>query len=415
MKPVYIILFGSLLFNNSFAQIIYEKGYFIDNNNQRRECLIKDQDWKNNPDVFIYKISGSDIPGTGNLNSVKEFGIYGVAKFIRKEVEIDLSRNEINNLTNKSDPDWTREVLFLKVLLEGKASLYYYEYGNLFRFFYSVNGSPVKQLVYKAYIKENYDQGLVNYGVAYNNKFQQQLWTDMRYENLSMNSLKNLSYSRKELVKYFTKYNQSLGDTIVKYNNELRRESLNIKISPGINYSIVSVYNNIISTRDLYFGNNYSLRLGIETEYILPYYKNKWGIIIEPTFQYYHSGSTNSATAQINYNSLEFPVGLRYYMFLNNNTKIFINGFYDSNYCLNFHSDIAFNDSTRFKIATQKGNIAAGCGIVYNRLSAEVRYYSNRDLLTDYTHWKSENSSICLFIGYTFKNRKPVLSGTINK
>ena len=41
---------------NCFAQISFEKGYFINNANQKTNCLIKNQDWKDNPTEFEYKL-----------------------------------------------------------------------------------------------------------------------------------------------------------------------------------------------------------------------------------------------------------------------------------------------------------------------------------------------------------------------
>lgn len=39
------------------AQINFEKGYFISNDNEKIECLIKSIDWKNNPTEFKYKLN----------------------------------------------------------------------------------------------------------------------------------------------------------------------------------------------------------------------------------------------------------------------------------------------------------------------------------------------------------------------
>jgi len=41
----------------SYSQISFEKGYFINNTNQRISCYIKNSDWKNNPTEFVYKIA----------------------------------------------------------------------------------------------------------------------------------------------------------------------------------------------------------------------------------------------------------------------------------------------------------------------------------------------------------------------
>ena len=108
----------------SFGQISYEKGYFIDNDNRETKCLIKDSDWRNNPTEFINKLEDSGLPEKGNIASVKEFGIYGFSKFIRGNVKIDSSSNNTNKLSNKMNPIWSQEKLFLKNILTVMVALW---------------------------------------------------------------------------------------------------------------------------------------------------------------------------------------------------------------------------------------------------------------------------------------------------
>jgi hypothetical protein len=44
------------LFSFSYAQITFEKGYFINNSGDRTECFIKNIDWRDNPTKFEYKM-----------------------------------------------------------------------------------------------------------------------------------------------------------------------------------------------------------------------------------------------------------------------------------------------------------------------------------------------------------------------
>jgi hypothetical protein len=81
----------------SFGQIRFVKGYFIDENNNRTECLIRNEDWANNPKEFKYKLEDSENVLKGRLDSVKEFSLYGFSKYIKVKVKIDRSSNDINN------------------------------------------------------------------------------------------------------------------------------------------------------------------------------------------------------------------------------------------------------------------------------------------------------------------------------
>ena len=62
MKQQLFILLLTVLAVNSNAQVNFDKGYFIDNNGQKTECLIKNADRGNNPSSFEYKLSESSEP-----------------------------------------------------------------------------------------------------------------------------------------------------------------------------------------------------------------------------------------------------------------------------------------------------------------------------------------------------------------
>lgn len=117
----------------SVAQITFEKGYFIDTLNQRTECEIKNRDWRNNPSEFEYRISGT--VGTMPVSQLQEFGIYDKSKYTVATVQIDKSPVSLNDLSRQRNAEFETKTLALKVLTEGKASLYMHESQNLIRFF----------------------------------------------------------------------------------------------------------------------------------------------------------------------------------------------------------------------------------------------------------------------------------------
>ena len=57
-KQILVLAFITISCLQSYSQIIFENGYFIDESNNRIECLIKNIDWKNNPTEFEYKRHG---------------------------------------------------------------------------------------------------------------------------------------------------------------------------------------------------------------------------------------------------------------------------------------------------------------------------------------------------------------------
>ena len=97
MKKLLLVL---LVFSLQFisAQIKFEKGYLITNDGERKEVLIKNKDWLNNPTEFTYKIAESTEEITGNIANVKEFQVYGYNKLVRYKGKVDVSANNLQNL-----------------------------------------------------------------------------------------------------------------------------------------------------------------------------------------------------------------------------------------------------------------------------------------------------------------------------
>ena len=116
----FILLFITL---HSYSQKKFEKGYFIDTSDRRTDCLIRNDDWKVNPKGFEYKLSPDGEIRIANVDSVKEFSIPISWKFISANVKMDRSSMDESDLSKESKPAWSRENLFLKVLIEGSECL----------------------------------------------------------------------------------------------------------------------------------------------------------------------------------------------------------------------------------------------------------------------------------------------------
>lgn len=292
-----------------------------------------------------------------------------------------------------------QEQLFLEVLVEGKATLYIYTKGSLIRFFYSVSDSSINQLIYKEYY-------VTSEQIAKNQKFRAQLWMDVRLANADMNSVENIRYYESDLKRYFTKYNEADENSSMVFSKKEKKDSFQLKICPGINYSSVSVSSTANERFNTDFDDQVTFRIGMEAELILPFNKNKWGVLFEPTFQYYYSEKQMPTfIATIHLNSVEFPLGIRYYSFINQKLKLFADIIYVPGFSLNFNSTFKKQSKTESILPTvlelQPGpNLAFGGGIVYKKYSAEFRYYTNKDLLRDSASWYSDYTRFSLILGY---------------
>ncbi len=401
-KKLLVIALITISCVGSYSQIIFENGYFINESNNKIECLIKNIDWKKNPTEIEYKLSQNDTVQIASIQTVKEFGIYNVSKYIRAITNIDRSSDQIDKMNSERNPNFREELLFLKVLIEGQASLFLYIDGNLTRLFYKLNDSEIHQLVYKRY--------LINDKISENSYFKQQLFLQLKCEEIGLNDIERIRYSKRDLEKLFIKYNECISSNYVNYEPKQKKDLFNLTIRPGINYSSLEIQNSMTGLKDTDFGGNIGIRFGIETEFILPYNKNKWGIIIEPTYQYYKSEQSEEANnisggiivSKVDYKSIELPVGVRYYFYLNDKSKLFTNISYVFDFSNNSSIKFLRNDDSMLSELKVKArtNLALGIGYKYkNRCSIEIRYNTNREILDDYIYWNSNYNSLNIIFG----------------
>lgn len=400
---MYRLFFFSLMIflsYDAYAQIEFESGYFINNEDERVDCLIKNTDWSSNPRSIQYKMPGEAETSRIGIDLIKEFGIGNYSKYERHLVQIDTSSSIVSELSYTAKPEFKETTGFLKVLIEGPSTLYSYESKKLRRFFFKVGDSKIEQLIYKKYKVDN--------GIGTNDAFKNQLWDKLKCEEtFTIKSFTNLGYYRRQLVNVFEKYNECKEGKSTTFEKTEKKDLFKIGIRPGLNYSNVSIYNNR-SKSETDFGDQLSLRLGVEFEFILPFNKNKWGILFEPTYKYYKSEieilyTLRPAYKKIDYNVISFPFGVRHYFFINDESKVYLNGlinFFD----IDMKSKIDY-PTIDFEINSQAVSFGLGAGFKYkDRYSAELRYNFRREILSEYVYRNGWYKNIGFIIGYSIYN-----------
>ncbi|WJJ98152.1 tRNA modification GTPase [Algibacter luteus] len=377
MKIKLLFLLTTILSFNCYSQISFENGYYIDNNNQKINCLIKNLDWEKNPTEFKYKLSENSELKENSIKSVKEFGIPNALKYVRSSVKIDRSSNKVDELDNERGPTFQEEELFLKVLVEGKSTLYTYVDIGLIRYFYSIDKSNIEQLIFKSYITPEYKIGT-------NNRFRNQLWDDLKCSDIKKNRVEKLKYRKSDLVNFFVAYNGCNNEKYINFEEKQKKDLFNLNIRPRLNISsFESNFSNSTIKNSLDFG------FGLEAEFILPFNKNKWSFIVEPIYTSFTvEKSTNGGLEDvINYSTIECNAGVRYYFFLNDNSKFFIN--------TSLIYDLRINESTNLTTIY----MAYGLGYKYNdKYSIELRHQSPRRLGNDIN---VDSKTLSIIFGYS--------------
>lgn len=377
-----------------FSQDQFESGYFIDSLGTKTECYILNKDWKDNPSQFSYKIQLNEEAKIRSTRETSEFGVFNKFKFIRFNVLIDKSSDQIDHLSNTRKPEFVKEQLFLKVLVEGKSTLYSYKRINLTRYFYSSDTIKIEQLVYKIYRHDG------ETAILKNETFKYQLKFNLACSESTEQLAENIKYKKKDLIHFFSQINSCQNSTFQVFDLHQQKDYFNLNVRPGIQLAQLSVSNIYTSIYDTKFTSEISFRLGVETEFILPFNNDKWSIITEPAFQYYSSEVTNSTQkAIIDYQSIELPIGLRYYFHRHNDTKFFINSSIIFDFPIN--SIIIWESFPDLKLELSN-NINLGVGYQpYRRFSFELRYGLKRNILSRYLNWESNYNSFSLIMSYT--------------
>ncbi len=396
MKKLKLLLVLALVSNSvcSYAQITYEKGYIIDDKGTKIDCYIKNGDWKNNPKAFLYKISENAESRKADLNNTSEVAIGTTLKYVRFQVEIDTSSDNLDNIENLSfnkNPTLVTKQLFLKVSIEGKANLYQYEQEWLNRFFFTTDSIKITQLIFKNYLVEGNS-------IAQNNTFRQQLSNYLSCRNISKSVFENIGYKENELIKFFSSYNECSHSATTNYFQKSAQGAFHLSIRPGLNLGHLKTKNYAYDNPVLKdFGNKPDFRIGLEAAFVLPFNKNKWTLIFEPAFQTYKSNIENEVTFA-DLKLFELPLGIRHSFFLKNKSQFFIDALFLENFMIHSKSNIGAGGA--LVDFGQSASFALGAGYQIKQFAFECRYEMPRNILDNYVFLFSDYSGISFIVGY---------------
>lgn len=415
MKPRYLILFFVFYNFQVYAQVTYEKGYFINNSNQMVTCLIKNTEWKKNPAQFSYKLDENAPVQQAGIEDVKEYGLPEKVRFVRNTVQIDQTSDKFGDLDRKKAPDFQEKQVFLRQLLDGKAaSLYMYQDSQVRRFFYSKENSGPKPLIYKNYLDPNNK-------VATNAHYKQQLFNEFNCGNLNAAALKNTDYNKKDLLKFFKEYNACQGESFAVIGGNREPGKITIAVKAGLNHSTFSIEQQPWE-KTIEMEAKVAYTVGLEGEYMLPSFNQKLAFFAGIFYTSYNStgegvfynGIWNRETItfmgtrgvfNISYSSLEIPVGIRYFLHLGGNSKMFLNAAYSPSVTFD-DSDIHSMEGERlkpdFKLDPfQSGNFLIGAGYEYkNKLSLEARFFPRKNIIYSDEWSGGQNAYISVLLGY---------------
>jgi hypothetical protein len=374
------------------SQPTFRKGYFLSDDGKRTEgeMRIINEEWADNPKSFEYRLSSSDKPITPDLASVTELGFTGGEIFRRLTVLIDRSRDDVGRLDKERNPVFRSETLFLRLQVDGKAILYAYDEGLLHRFFYTIDGSPIQQLVYKRYLNNNGD-------LVANENFKQQLFNDFKCKDISAGDITQIKYDTSPLTKLFVRYNKCVGSVAV--TNEWKDQyniPVHFTIRPGVTFNSLQVKNISLGgggTANL--DNVISFRIGAELEVGLPFGEGLWAGFFEPSYQVF---SSQLGTLNAEFSMLDLHLGLRKY-FPAGSGRLYLS----SSLLYSTPQNVSLTSvSTQIPLESTFGWALAG-GYKVKSFSVELYYLAPRNLSRSSNTYRTTFGGPALIFGYTIK------------
>ncbi len=374
-----------------FSQKSFEKGYFVDGNGGKIECYIKSFDHLKTSKNLKYKLSENSKTKIADLNTIKEVFVYNSKKFIKRKVFV------------KRESKLNEEEIFLKVLVEGKANLYsFHEEANEI-FFFSTNDLEIEQLIFE---KNN---SKIDHKDHRNNKYKKQLFNKLVCETITFKTANNLKYERKYLINFFTEYNSCEKSNSVVYDKKAKVFTINLR--PKLNFTSFTLdeRGDRLNPRSINFGNKNLLGFGLEFEAVLPFLSNKWAVALEPSYEgnysdeiIFENDANIGESVILDYTSLNVALTIRHYFYINNNSKIFLNGSFVSDFP---SGSIVYKvrDVVREELKPSGSvNFAIGAGFKFNnKFSVEARYYTNRNTINHLIDYSSTYNMASIILGYT--------------
>jgi len=407
LKKFLILLLFLLSYSLIYAQNTFQKGSYIDSKGNKNEGFVYNLDWQFNPTEIEFKnvIDGKSKIIT--INDINEFEIDGFCKYVKYEGLIDDSSSILEEFGFNRNPVWKQVSILLKVLVESDASLYFYNSKQYNRFFYNAKSKGIKtqQLIYK----EFYLDGSKTQ-IGTNFQFRQQLANDLDCNSSNAKKASNLSYKRKELINFFNEFNKCKGFVVnsnENHSNNNKRIQFNYSLLIGfsrVNFEISdnSVYGNVNQLHK--FEDINSLSFGGEIELVFPVNNNKWTVYFQPTYQSFDDEETvqglyGALVYKIDYKSLNLPLGVRHYFFLNDvDSKIFLNGAVGFNFDMGSTAILGNNSNHSFFKSTLGLNLGAGY-VFKNRYTLGLQYNYCFDVINN-SAFQSSYDTFGLFFKY---------------
>ncbi|GGX10509.1 hypothetical protein [Aquimarina muelleri] len=402
-----LLLFYLFFIPTITAQNIYESGYFIDNDGNRKECLIKKISWKQNPTEFTWKKTISSSPSIGKIKDYKEFGVGQDYIFKRYIMKFDLRGDNIGKSTKSKNPELKIKKVFLRVILKSEASLYQYSENDVHRFFYTSKDTPYPDLlIYKTYyIPDDSKKAGKKVIPKANTQFKEQL---QQYVNCRNQDVGELTHSQRDLKNYFSDYNNCKGAKI-EYIVKRKISQTKVGLIASLDFVSFSHPSEFNLNQTVTYDNTLATKYGIYLETFIPFYKVDLSFFLESTYRAFSTQQNNAAGTitplTLDFKSINVALAPRFHVYLSSDFELFFEGGLSVDHDLGTKS--VFNSVEKITL-----DYFYGGGFGVGRFKVGYRIYTDKNiaksetLSTSLSNSKLSTSSLYISINLSKYNKK---------
>lgn len=415
-KITFLLLFIAV---NAFAQTTFKKGYFITDNDVKKEVFFKAFN-DEYPNSFFYKEAiNSDNVKEVLAEKVIEVNIYNISRFVRADISFEelekgmISKKENNTMAFSK----IKKNVLLKMHIDSEnLKLLSYKDNKTDNVYLFVEDQKVIKLLEYKIIKKNSKNYILK-------PFRKFLYQNYRIEGKDQINVGKLRYNEKDFVKYFNLYTQSQNINAKKYETFKRslKDVFNISVIAGLGLTSQENENSGANVSTDF--NNLGVNLGISLE-VFPNSNRKKSSIIttlllnlnanhKEDFSF-SSNNANDVTVESNLKALNLDVKYRQYFNSKTNTNryFYVNAGFGTNY--SFGNTKYFFNSPYSLIADLEYNrdlkmyFIAGIGYNINKYSIDLNYipttngiFTNNEEINS-GNWSFNRQVINVTLSYEF-------------
>lgn len=370
---------------------------------------VLDENWDENPSSIWFSENGDSFK-TYLPADLQSFRV-GDDVYLSAEVDVELSSRASESLSYKTKMRLKQKSVFLKVLVLGPKSLYYYKDESSNDFFYIRNDSTYKLLEYKRIY--DYTNGKTT--VLENKRYVGQLTLYLMDRPDLQEAINKVDYTKNSMLSLFEKYYKDKGAAKL-----LESSKDKVKTHFGV---FAGPTNNVILFSGMAFPEfthglaptKTTITPGVFVEITEPRNFGRWSLYNDIQYDSYHFASTitmnsDNINTRLDLDFLKWNILMRYKVLVGNYSVYVAGGAFLAFLIHEVNIQKTESILTGSTVSTNKalasihypfGNTVFATGILYQKWSIEGRIGVGGSI-SPYTYLRMDTGNACLLVGYRF-------------